>query len=231
VFFIHCDRCDDTLRVGGGEGGQPDPETAIDLEAFHAAHARCSLRFYEPTGRATASGPWHEPLVERRLEVRDRDGLALAVGRRTSIEEPLAWRIEDARLEEETEIALDEELFWDCVDRVIYPSRVPQRQVAAWVTHLTNHLRAAQPTDVVVLYDDVRDPDQSAACLTVTARAPLEASLPTFGFDPGTAARVKSLFDDPEFPPLRVRRRLVTSRARRRVDRAAARLDSPERLV
>lgn len=231
MFFLHCDRCDETLRVGMARGAEPDAETRIDLDAFHATHAGCTVRVYEPTGRSTASGPWHEPLVERRIEVRDDDGIALAIGRRSSAEDPLVWRIEDARLEEEVRIGLDEDLFWDCVDRVLYPHRVPQRQVAAWVTHLTNYLRAARPSDVVVLHDDVQRPDCSAACLTPTARAPLEASLGTFGFDAATAECVRSLFDDPEFPPLKVTRRLIALRPRRTLPRAAARLDSPDPLV
>jgi hypothetical protein len=232
VFFVHCDRCHRTLRAGALEGNDIDVESRSELEAFHAEHASCSLRLFEPTGRAMASGPWHEPSSERWFEVRDRLGLAVAIGTRTSVEEPIDWRIENLAFDEEIEIALDRELFWDDVERALHPHKVPKRQIAAWANRVDNYLRTVASSDCVVLYDDTRRPEQSAGCLTLTARTPLEASLRTFGFDAEIAEQLLSLFNDVEFPPLRITRRVTTSsKARRTRHYAPARLDSPDPLV
>lgn len=231
MFFIHCDRCDDTLRAGTLEERAPGREPNEDLEAFHVTHAGCPLRFYEPTGRGTASGPWHEPMVERWLEVRDRDGIAVAIGSRTSIEEPIRWRIERIPFEEDVVVGLDEELFRDTVDRALYPHHVPERQIAAWTLHIASFVRSLGASDVIVLFDDAGNPDRSAACLTLTARMPLETSLRGFGFDGTTQERLRALFDDTEFPPLRVTRKPLRRRASRSLAGAVARLDSPDPLV
>jgi len=233
VFFLHCDRCQETFRGGILDRHAIKHEPDIDLEAFHAAHGNCSLRMFEPTGRSSANGPWHEPMTERCIEVRDRDGLAVAVaiGSRSSIEDGLAWRIEQMALEEEIEIALDRELYWDIVDRALRPLHIPQRQIAAWANRVDNFLRTVGSTDCVVLYDDTRRPDQSAGSLTLTARTPLEASLRTFGFDAATEERLLALFNDSEFPPLRITRKVFTRRVQRMPRYAEARLDSPDPLV
>jgi hypothetical protein len=170
-------------------------------------------------------------MTERWIEVRDRHGLAVAIGSRRSIEEGLAWRIERVALEEEIELTLDRELFWDTVDRALHPHHVPQRQVAAWANRVDNFLRTVSSADCVVLYDDTRRPDQSAGCLTLTARIPLEASLRTFGFDAATGDRLLALFNDIEFPPLRITRKVTTRRTRRAPRYESARLDSPDPLV
>ncbi len=231
MFFVHCDHCHSTLRAGSFDGNNMDPESSADLEAFHATHAGCSLRLFEPTGRAMASGPWHEPMTERWLEVRDREGLAVAIGARTSIDDPLTWRIERIGFAEEIEIALDRELFWDSVERAIQPLPVPQRQISAWANRIDNHLRTVSSADCMVLYDDTRRPDQSAGCLTLTARTPLEASLGSFGFEPATAERLHGLFSDIEFPPVWITRKVTMQRPARTRRWAAARLDSPDPLV
>jgi hypothetical protein len=231
LLFIHCDRCHSTLRSGTLDGHATDPEAGVDLEAFHAEHASCSLSLFQPTGRAMASGPWHEPSTERWIEVRDRDGLAVALGTRTSLDEPICWRIERVAFDEEIEIALDRELFWDSVERATRPHPVPQRQIAAWANRVDNYLRTVSSADCVVLYDDTRRPEQSAGCLTLTARTPLEASLRTFGFDADTVERLLGLFGDIEFPPVRITRRVTTRSVRRMHRYAPARLDSPDGLV
>ena len=231
MFFIHCDRCSDTLRAGIFEGNTLDPESTIDLENFHATHAGCPLRLFEPTGRSVANGPRHEPMTERWFEVRDRDGLAVAIGSRDSIDEPLTWRIEQLAFEESVDVALDTELFWDSLDRALAPAELPQRLLIAWANRIKNFLRTLGSSDFVVLYDDTRHPDQSAACLTLTARTPLETSLVGFGFDAATEDRLRALFNDTEFPPLRITRRITTARARRNARYAPARLDSPDPLV
>lgn len=232
MFFLHCPRCSDTLRAGIFEGNSLDAEATIDLESFHARHAGCPLRLYEPTGRSMVSGPRHEPMAERWFEVRDRDGLAVAIGSRTSIEEPLSWRIEQLAFEEEVDVELDAELFWDSVDRALHRARGAQRQLAAWANRIENFVRALGSSDVVVLYDDVQHPEQSAACLTLTARTPLETSLVGFGFDAATEHSLRALFNDTEFPPLRITRRVaMRRRASRKARYAAPRLDSPDPLV
>jgi hypothetical protein len=232
VFFVHCDRCHSTLRAGSLDSNDLDPEASADLESFHATHAACSLRLFEPTGRAMASGPWHEPMTERWLEVRDRDGLGVAIGSRRSVDEPLNWRIERMGFEEEVEVALDRELFWDAIERTVHPLPMPQRQVSAWANHVDNHLRTLGPADWVILYDDTRCPDQSAGCLTLTARSPVESTMRSFGFPPEVVQRLATLFNDMEFPPIRITRK-ITMRPTRRAPRfgADARLDSPDPLV
>ena len=232
MFFVHCDHCHSTLRAGSIDANDLDSEASADLETFHTAHADCALRLFEPTGRATASGPWHEPMTERWLEVRDREGLGVAIGSRTSIDEPLTWRIERMGFEEEVEVALDRELFWDAVERTLHPLGVPQRQVSAWANQVDNHLRTLGPADWVILYDDTRCPDQSAGCLTLTARSPLESTMRTFGFAPEVVQRLATLFNDMEFPPVRITRRIAMRPTRRAKHFAhAARLDSPDPLV
>ena len=231
MFFIHCDRHHDTMRAGTLDGHAIEHEPNEDLELFHATHAGCSLRLFEPTGRSLASGPRHEPMIERWFEVRDRDGLAVAIGTRRSIEDPLDWRIEQIVFEEDVDVTLDAELFWDTVDRALRPHHIPQHQIAAWANRVDNFLRTLRSSDFVLLYDDTQRPDQSAACLTLTARTPLETSLRAFGFDPATGERLLGLFNDSEFPPLRITRRITTRRAQPTRRYAAPRLDSPDPLV
>lgn len=232
MFFIHCDRCESTLRAGALDGNDLDTEARTDLEVFNASHASCALRLFEPTGRASASGPWHEPTTERWIEVRDRHGLAVAVGSRTSIDEPIRWRIENLAFHEEIEIGLDRELFWDDVERALHACQASQRQIAAWANRVENYLQTVASSDCIVLHDDTRRPEQSAGCLTLTARTPLEASLRTFGFDAETVDRLLALFNDDEFPPLRITRRVTTSRRTRAARHdAPAHLDSPDPLV
>jgi hypothetical protein len=232
VFFLHCDHCHSTFRAGSLDANDLDREASADLEAFHAAHAACTLRLFEPTGRATASGPWHEPLTERWLEVRDPAGLGVAIGSRASIDDPLTWRIERMGFEEEVEVALDRELFWNSVERALRPLPVPQRQVGAWANWVDNHLRTVGPADWVVLYDDTRCPDQSAGCLTLTARSHLESSLRGFGFADEVVQRLETLFNDIEFPAVRITRKISMRPTRRaRAFPEDARLDSPDPLV
>jgi len=236
VFFVHCDGCHRTFRSGAFDGSDLDPEERIDRDAFYAAHAGCTLRRFEPTGRAMASGPWHEPMTERWLEVCDRDGLGVAIGSRKSIDEPLSWRIERMVLDEQVDVTLDRELFWDAVERSMQPVPVPQRQVSAWANHVDNHLRTLGPADWVILFDDTRCPDQSAGCLTLTARSPLESGLRSFGFAEDVVHRLASAFNDTEFPPVRITRRITLRPAapnERRVQdrRQDGRLDSSEFLV
>jgi hypothetical protein len=170
-------------------------------------------------------------MAERWFEVRDREPVAVAIGTRSSVDEPLTWHIEPLALEEEVDVALDGELFWDTVDRTLERARVSQRQLSAWANRIDNYLRTLRSADFVLLYDDVQHPDRSAACLTLTARTPLETSLVEFGFDVPTEQSLRALFNDAEFPPLRITRRITTRRSARARRYAAARLDSPDPLV
>lgn len=146
-------------------------------------------------------------MAVRRLEVRGRDGVAMAVGARRLVDEPLVWRIERHPPEEQTEVELDRALFWAVADRAIYPAHVPRRALDEWAAQIEHYVRSTPASDIVLLDDDPSSGDATFACLTLTSRARLEAALPSFGFDPEIAERLERLFDEELFPPLRVRRR------------------------
>ncbi len=199
--FIHCQRCGKTARVSATGGSD-------EVTAFRRAHGACALETFEPTGRGTASTTWNDPMAVRRLEVRGQDGVAVAVGARRLVDEPLVWRIERHASEEQTEVELDRALFWAVVDRAIYPARMPQRALDEWAAQIEHYVRSTPASDIVLLEDDPSTGDATFACLTLTSRARLEAALPGFGFDPEIEERLERLFDEELFPPLRVRRRL-----------------------
>lgn len=201
--FLHCERCGATARVEAG------PQTASLSESFRQEHKACRLETFEPTGRAEASAPWHEPMATRRLEVRGEDGLAMAVGARRLLDEPVLWRIERRETEETTEVELDRALFWATVDRALFPGHLPQRALDEWANQVEHFARSTHPSDIVLLEDDPQSGNATFACLTLTARARLEAGLRLFGFDRQTEEQLAALFDEELFPPLRVRRRLL----------------------
>lgn len=178
---------------------------------FESAHGGCRLETYRPTGRATASGPWHDPMSTRRVEVRGEEGVALAVGARRLIEEPLVWRIERGEYQEQTSVDLDRRLFWSTVDRTLRPGHLPVRAVGEWAAQIQNVARSARPEDIVLLEDDPGTGDTTFACFTLTVRARLEAGLASFGFDETTLQKLSGLFEDELFPPLRVARRVATA--------------------
>lgn len=157
MFFLHCDRCDATLRAGLPEAAASSAATE-DIAAFHVSVE-------------------HVPYLE------------------------------------ETEVALDATLFVRDVDAALAPPHPPRRRIAAWMSHVGSCTRSLQPDDVVLLHDEASHPECSAARLTPAARASLEAALPAFGFDETSGDRLRALFEDEEFPPLRVTRRLLTGRS------------------
>ncbi len=201
--FIHCERCGQTTRI---PLDRLEPDAA---QRFRRAHESCHLETFEPTGRANASAPWHDPMATRRLEVRGVDGLAMAIGTRRLLDEPVVWRIERQDVEEITEVELDRALFWATIDRAIYPGHLPLRCLEEWASQIEHFARSAHPSDIVLLEDDPGTGDATFACFTLTARARLETALQGFGFDEATRARLEALFDEELFPPLRIRRLLV----------------------
>jgi len=212
--FIHCEQCGETARIAVADDDQI-------VARFSGQHDSRRLRFYEPTGRAEASGPWHEPMSTRRLEVRGEDGPAMAIGVRRFLDAPLVWRIERQESEERTEVELDRPLFWAAVDRALYPSHLPGRPLDEWAGQIERFARSADPADIVLLDDDPNAGNATFACLTLTARARLEADLGAFGFDAEIQGRLAALFDQEHFPPLRVRRILMP--AEQRLDGPATR--------
>lgn len=198
--FIHCQKCGTTERVVHEDR---------EARAFRAAHEACRLETFEATGRGEASSAWYEPMATRRLEVRGTDGLALAIGARRLLDEPVVWRIERRETEEETEIELDREMFLAAVEQALSPSRLPQRTIEMWAAQIEHFARGTNPAEIILLEDDPQSGNVTYACLTVTARAKLEADLETFGFDRDTETKLAALFDEELFPPIRVRRHLV----------------------
>ncbi len=201
--FLHCARCEEILRRLPSD----DLEGEEEVRAFLERHAACGVAALQPTGRSRADGPWHEPLTARRVEVAGPDGLAVAVGTRASLEEPIRWRLEPGELGEETEIELDEEEFWSAVDRALFPHHLPLGRLEAWAAHLGRVARAASPEDLLLLFDDPGDPSVSHGCFTPTAVARIQGSLGSFGFDPFTEQQLARAFAAHAFPPLRIRRR------------------------
>lgn len=222
--FLHCARCGELLRQLPSD----DPDSRQEVEAFLDRHAACGVELLRATGRSRANGPFHEPLSTRRVEVAGHGGLAVAVGTRTSLEEPLRWCLEPGELDEEVEVELDEEEFWDVVDRALFPHHLPLERLRAWAAHLARIARSAAPEDLLLLFDDPRDPSVSRGGFTPTAAARIEGALGSFGFDPLTEQRLADAFASGPFPPLRIHRRSPGSAARRDADRS---LDTRQRLV
>lgn len=220
MLFLHCPQCDATTRIlqPSAAGVRPGEwlrllrlvtlhhETDPELGAFCATHANCPVLIHPPTGRTAASGPWHEPLTERRIEVETDCGLAVAVGRRQSIDFPVTWRIEPGTLDEIVSIELDREEFEDTIDRALFPNHLPNRAIAAWATAIERMLANARPEELTILHDDARRPNRSRVAPSDALRQAL-AALSAVGFDPETSRRLRSLFSlDAEFPPLWIKR-------------------------
>lgn len=212
MLFLHCAVCNATVR-SLADATSSTSELARDdtIEEFHRAHARCRTSVYFPTGDAESSLPWHEPLAERRIEVSGSDGHALAVGKRSDLDSPLEWRLDPIAVDEELSIALDREAFFRVLDRALFPNHLPVRSLSQWATQIEEFLARVSPADLVVLHDDPRRANVSHACLTLTARVSLEAGLSRRGLDEESTRRLLATFEDPEFPPLAVTRRLVRS--------------------
>ena len=204
VQFIHCERCGKTERTSSA------PTHDDEISAFRKAHPTCRVETFEATGRATASTIWNDPMAIRRLEVRSEHGLAVAIGSRSLLDEPLSWKIDRQATEEHTEVELDRGLFWGAVDRAIHPAHVRHRALDEWASQIEHHVRNTPAADIILLEDDPACGNATYACLTLTSRSRLEANLRSFGFDREIEQKLEELFDEELFPPLRVRRRLDT---------------------
>ena len=205
--FLRCRSCEEILR----RIPELPPAEDEDLLSFRERHARCEIESLVPTGRAIADRPWHEPFAERRVEVRGPSGTALLVGRRTSLDEPVAWTFEPGDLDEVLEISLDGPAFWEALDEALRPHHFADRPLRRWAEHVSQLVRDARAEDVIVLEDDPHVPAVSRGALTPTASARLQSSLRSFGVDEFTAERLSSAFTGARFPPLRITRRLVTA--------------------
>lgn len=215
MLFLHCQACNATIRSLADAINSTSELLRDDLlEEFHRTHARCRTSIYFPTGDAESSLPWHEPLAERRIEVSGSDGHALAIGARADLDSPLEWRLEPIAVDEELSVALDREAFFRILDRALFPNHLPVRSLSQWAAQIEEFLARVSPEDLVVLHDDPRQANVSHACLTLTARVSLEAGLSRRGLDDESAHRLLATFEDPEFPPLAVTRRLVRSTLR-----------------
>ena len=214
MLFLHCSACNATIR-SLADVATHTSELASDglLEEFHRTHARCRTSVYFPTGDSESSLPWHEPLAERRIEVSGSDGHALAIGTRADLDSPLEWHLEPIAVDEELSVELDREAFYRVLDRALFPNHLPLRSLSLWARQIEEYLARVSPADLVVLQDDPRRANVSLACLTLTARVALEAGLSRRDLDDESARRLLATFDDPEFPPLAVTRRLVHSAA------------------
>jgi hypothetical protein len=214
VFFLHCSRCNVTVRsIASAVGDACELAADPTIRAFHGHHAGCRTARYLPTGRSEASLPWHEPLAERRIEVSGDDGPALAIGTRTSIDEPLEWRLEHVTIDEQISVELDRDAFFRVLDRALYPHHLSTRTVAALASRIEEFIHGVSLEDLVVLHDDASRANVSHACLTLTSRVALEAALARHAVDAESFGRLRSTFEDPEFPPLAVTRRLVRQQA------------------
>jgi len=211
VHFVHCEDCSETRRVAPFLASEEGTTAA----SFRAAHRDCRVRTFVPTGEGTASTTWHDPLATRRLQVRSDDVAAVAVGRRSRVEEPLVWELELGTGEEPTSVELDGDLFWRVVERSLHPLHIARRALEGWAARIERFVRGAHPSDVVLLEDDVRTGSTTFARLTLTARTRLESTLTGLGLDAATAERLETLFEDELFPPLRIVRRVATQPAPR----------------
>lgn len=200
VFFLHCPQSQETIRLLPTDGPEHEAE-------FRRTHDAGVIERWEPTGRSTSTGSWSDPMSTRRIEVQSHRGTGLAVGERTSLDQPLAWRIETPSPGERRGVELDRELFSVVVDKALYPSHLPTHALDEWALQIEHFARSAPRSDIVLLEDDPSRGDRTVACLTLTAQARLEAGLADFGFEPEIEARLALLFDDELFPPLRVERR------------------------
>ncbi|HZR80578.1 MAG TPA: hypothetical protein VFD92_05720 [Candidatus Binatia bacterium] len=210
MFFLHCRDCETTVRSIANATSSAS-ELAADpmIREFHESHAGCRTTCYFPTGRAESSLAWHEPLAERRIEVRGSDGHAVAIGSRATLDEPILWRLERADVDEEISVELDRDAFFRVLDRALHPHHVPVRTISAWATQIEDYVQRIPREELVLLQDDPARPNVSHACLTLTSRTALERLLARQGLDDESARRLFSTFEDPEFPPLAVTRRLV----------------------
>lgn len=208
--FLHCRDCGETLRLLTFElvaGSDSAEETMLDRAAFGARHPGCGIGRWTPTGLAWSSLALREPMAERRIEVAGPGGRALAIGCRAEPDGPLAWRIERLRVAERLDIGLDRDTFFRVVHRAPAGAVAPARAAGAWAEAIEHWVRGIAPTEVVLLEDDARRPNVTAACLEPASRASLERWLRES--DPEALGELLAAFDDPGFPPLAVTRSLV----------------------
>lgn len=214
MFFLHCNDCDVTVRsIANAVGDASELAADPTIRAFHGLHAHCRTAIFVPTGRVESTLPWHEPLAERRVEVSGSDGPALAIGTRATIDEPLTWRLERTAVDEQVSVELDRNAFFRALDRALHPHHIPGRTLAAWASQVDDFVHRVSLDELVLLDDDPARPNVSHACLTLTSRVSLEAALKRHALDEESKRRLLSTFEDPEFPPLAVTRRLARQSA------------------
>jgi hypothetical protein len=200
VVFLHCSTCRATTRILDEVLLGESAAITDGVQTFLAVHGECPVQVLEPTGRAAASGPWHDPLIERRFEVSGCEGVAVVIGVRESIEEPLAWRVEPGPLAERSTIELDREAFEDAIDRALYPLHLPMRAVSAWASSICEMLASVTSDDVEPIADDPQSPAITRAILPADLRERVAARACNVGFDGETMLRLQRILTDPEFP-------------------------------
>jgi hypothetical protein len=205
VQFVHCRDCAELFRPSPLDRA-PEfrltedgvvAEVRDDCMAFLTRHARHVLETLRATGTPPAyTGPASDPMTSTTWEVSNGDQSCLVQSWRTSLSEPLRYRIVPGRLIADpvsVEIASDE--IRADVDRALYPGTAPDRKLDAFVARFKAVAWDLDPATLEIVYDLSGDPTSSVAKLPAWARERLAASAREI-FDRADAARIVARLSD-----------------------------------
>jgi hypothetical protein len=211
VQFVHCRDCEELFRPSPfdrtpefrlTEDGAV-AEMRDDCMAFLTRHARHALETLRATGAPVVyAGPVSDPMTSTTSEVSNGDTVCLVQSWRTSLSEPLRYRIVPGQLiADATSIEIASDDIRADVDRALYPGTAPDRKLDAFVARFKAIAWDLDPATLEIVYDLSGDPTLSVAKLPAWALERLAASAREI-FDGADAARIAARLadtvDDPE---------------------------------
>jgi hypothetical protein len=221
VQFVHCRDCQEIFRPSAADRAPEfrlTSEGAVaemrdDCMAFLTRHARHALETLRATGTpAVYTGPIADPMTSTTWEVSNGDTTCLVQSSRTSIAEPLRYRVVPGRLVADAaaiEVPTDD--IRSDIDRALFPHAAPDRKLDAFVARFKAVAWELDPETLEIVYDLSGDPTLSVAKLPQWALDRLAASAREI-FDRTDAARITARLaasaDDPDAFTVLLRQRV-----------------------
>lgn len=199
IQFVHCGDCEEIFRPSPLDRAPayrltddgPVAEMRDDCMAFLTRHARHALETLRGTGAPAAhAGSLSDPMASTVWEVSNGRETLLVRSSRTSLDEPLRYRIIPGRLV--TEAAAVEVCEADVrgdVDRALYPGTAPDRKLDTFVSRFKAVAWDLDPATLEIVYDLPGDPTLSVAKLPAWALQRLAETAREI-FDRTDAARI-----------------------------------------
>jgi len=221
VQFVHCRDCQELFRPSPADRAPEfrlTPDGAVaemrdDCMAFLTRHARHALETLRATGTpAVYTGPIADPMTSTTWEVSNGDTTCLVQSWRTSIAEPLHYRVVPGRLvADAAEVEVPSEDIRADLDRALFPHTAPNRKLDAFVDRFKAVAWELYPETLEIVYDLSGDPTLSVAKLPPWALDRLAVSAREI-FDRTAAARIAARLtasaDDPDAFTVLLRQRV-----------------------